>query len=43
MHVHVNARLTLLTLHNIAPMALMNGHVNEWHGIKAKTNPNLNM
>ena len=22
-------------------MALMNGHVNEWHGIKMKENPNL--
>jgi len=24
-------------------MAFMNRHVNEWHGIKAKTNSNLNM
>ena len=23
------------------PMASMNGHVNEWHGIKTKENPNL--
>ena len=27
--------------HISAPMALMNGHVNEWHGIKTKENPNL--
>ena len=30
-----NTRLTLyLPLSNTAPMALMNAHVNEWHGIK---------
>ena len=35
--------LPYLPLSNTAPMALMNRHVNEWHGIKAKINPNLNM
>ena len=32
-----------LPLSNTAPMGLSNGYVNEWHGIKAKINPNLNM
>ena len=37
-----NALLTLyLPLSNTVPMALMNGHVNEWHGIKTKENSNL--
>ena len=37
-----NALLTLyLPLSNTAPIALMNGSVNEWHGIKTKENPNL--
>ena len=35
--------LPYLLFNNTELMALMNGHVNEWHGIKAKTNPNLNM
>ena len=35
--------LPYLSLSNIVPMTLMNGHANEWRGIKAKTNPNLNM
>ena len=35
--------LPYLPLSNTTPMALMKAHVNEWHGVKAKTNPNLNM
>ena len=39
-----DALLTLyLHLNNIAPMALMNGSVNEWHGIKTKENPSIHL
>ena len=31
-----------LPFSNITPMALMHGHVNEWHDIKTKK-PNLNI
>ena len=37
-----NALLTLyLSLSNTIPMALMNGHVNEWHDIKMKENSTI--
>ena len=33
MHAHVNAFLTLLNLQQLSTYGIMQGHMNEWHGI----------